>query len=657
MLFRRSSAALLITVVTCQASTAAEPGRLGSLLQNLFSREQPSSPSDGNDANASLSPPAQSSPSVLARDSLPQHALDAGRDFRPKTAQDIEHATQQLRAAMLDLERFWKTDKLDPPTDWKTQLRWEEMTLQLTQEAGPVSRVLREILQRYRQNIPGIEHAPFTKVRDRLEVLVNTILYANTQITTVYRQRLKQLASKLAGYQENPTSDDGFLIGRIAGFLHQGGQADPLVASIHHHYSHPNLVLSVSQGLIKGLLSQQIEDTMPLEDRIMGTTIRGTVHTVGHVTVELVDSRSRADLRIRLQGSAKSKSIGTNRGVTVHTTGHTTIDASKLVYLDALGLHPQPAAASCETESSIDSVSARLRCIEKLAWRRVLATQPQGEQIASRQAEQRVAERVDQQTTEMLQDANTFFRDKFRQPLIRRNAFPRLLEFATSASHLKLTMLQSNARQIAAPGPPPKHDDAPDVGIQLHESLVGNLSEAVLGGEMLTGERLAKLLEDLGAEVPAELQGGAGEPWSITFSSNRPIRMTFQDNLASISIRGRRFTRGDTVVSNVIDITARYKLEMTPAGLQLTRHGEVEVVYVNRKSLGVPQIAIKTMLLKKFNSLYKSNLQVQQIVLPERWQQAGNLKIKNSSAMAGWLILSWAMDPSQPASPKVAHEP
>ena len=30
---------------------------------------------------------------------------------------------------------------------------------------------------------------------------------------------------------------------------------------------------------------------------------------------------------------------------------------------------------------------------------------------------------------------------------------------------------------------------------------------------MLTGERLAKLLEDLGAEVPAELQGGAGEPW------------------------------------------------------------------------------------------------------------------------------------------------
>ena len=80
-------------------------------------------------------------------------------------------------------------------------------------------------------------------------------------------------------------------------------------------------------------------------------------------------------------------------------------------------------------------------------------------------------------------------------------------------------------------------------------------------------------------------------------------------------------------------------------------------MYVNRKGLGVPQIAIKTMLLKKFNSLYKSNLQVQQIVLPERWQQAGNLKIKNSSAMAGWLILSWAMDPSQPASPKVAHEP
>ena len=656
MLVRKSQAVVLVIasmLVTYQAAPAASPGRLSTLLRTLLpGREQPRETKDQPSADS----PASQSPAVLQRDALAQHALAAGRDFHPKTAQDVALAIEQLQAEMKTLEQFLATDA-HPTTDWKSQLKWEETTKLLKQEKAPDLRSLRDILQQYHQNIPGIEREPFTRVRDKLETLTNTILYSNAQITRVYQQRVKQLADKLTSYSGTSNSDDGFLIGRLSGFLQQGGQVDSLVASIHHHYSHPNLMLSVSQDLIKGLLSQQVEDTMPLEDRINGTTLRGTVHTVGNVTVELVDNPARANLKVRLQGSAKSKSIGTNLGVTVHTTGNTTIDASKIIHLDAFGLHPQPASAICETESSIDSVSARSRCIEKLAWRRALASQPQGEQIASRRAEQQVAERVDQQTTEMLKDANHFLQEQFRQPLIRRNAFPKLFEFATVAGHLRVRMLQSNDRQMAAPGPAPEHDGSPDVGIKIHESLIGNLSEAILGGTVLTGESLQILLEDLGAEVPAELQGNAGEPWSITFSSNRPIRVSFQDNVTSISIRGRRFTRGDTVVGNVIDITARYALDMTPTGLKLQRQGEVEVDYVNRKTLGVPQIAIKTMLLKKFNSLYKPRLEVQDIVLPERWRQVGNLRLKNSGVSTGWLMLSWVIQPQPKTDSKVARKP
>ena len=656
MFARKSQAVLLVTLslfASTQAAPAANPGRLGALLRTLLpGREQADAEPEGTPTDATSQPAAV----VLKRDALAEHALAAGRNFQPKTAEDVAGAIEQLQVARQSLEKFLAKDAA-PTVDWKMHLRWEDTTKLLTREKAPELRTLREILQRYRQDIPGIERKPFTRVRDKLEILTNTILYSNSQITKVYQQRVKQLADRLTAYSETSTADDGFLIGRLSGFLQQGGQADSLVASIHHHYSHPNLMLSISQDLITRLLSQQVEDTMPLEDRINGTTLRGTVHTVGDVTVELVDNPSRGNLRVRLQGNAKSKSIGTNLGVTVHTTGNTTIDASKLIHLDAFGLHPQPASANCETESSIDSISARSRCIEKIAWRRALASQSQGEQMASRRAEEQVAERVDQQTTEMLKDANHFLQEQFRQPLIRRNAFPRLFEFTTIDGHLKLRMQQSNDRQMAAPGPAPKHDGTPDVGIKIHESLIGNLSEAILGGTVLTGEILQGLLEDLGAEVPAELQGDAGEPWSITFSSNRPIRVSFQDNVTSISIRGRRFTRGDTVVGNVIDITARYAVNMTPTGLNLKRQGDVEVDYVNRRTLGVPQIAIKTMLLKKFNSLYKPELEVQEIVLPERWRQAGNLRLKNSQVSTGWLVLNWIRQPGTKTDPKVAQKP
>ena len=656
MLARKSQAILLVILLllaTIQAAPAANPGRLGTLLRTLLPGRQQTS---AEPEQAAADSPSQPAAVVLKRDTLAEHALAAGRDFKPKTARDVAEAIEQLQVAMQSLEQFLAKDT-SPTTDWKMQLRWEDTTKLLAQEKTPELRTLRELLQRYRQNIPGIEREPFTRVRDKLETLSNTILYSNAQITKVYQQRVKQLADQLTTYSETSNADDGFLIGRLSGFLQQGGQADSLVTSIHHHFSHPNLMLSVSQDLIMRLLSQQVEDTMPLEDRINGTTLRGTVHTVGNVTVDLVDNPSRGNLRVRLQGNAKSKSIGTNLGVTVHTTGNTKIDASKLIHLDAFGLHPQPAFANCETESSIDSISARSRCIEKIAWRRALASQSQGEQMASRRAEQQVAERVDQQTTEMLKDANHFLQEQFRQPMIRRNAFPRLFEFATIDGHLKLRMQQSNDRQMAAPGPAPQHDGTPDVGIKIHESLVGNLSEAILGGTVLTGDSLQGLLEDLGAEVPAELQGDTGEPWSITFSSNRPIRVSFQDNITAISIRGRRFTRGDTVVGNVIDITARYALDMTPTGLKLKRQGDVEVDYVNRRSLGVPQIAIKTMLLKKFNSLYKPELEVQDIVLPERWRQAGNLRLKNSHVSTGWLVLSWIRQAGTKTDSKVAQKP
>jgi hypothetical protein len=206
--------------------------------------------------------------------------------------------------------------------------------------------------------------------------------------------------------------------------------------------------------------------------------------------------------------------------------------------------------------------------------------------------------------------------------------------------------LRAGADQLAAPNQPPALTANHNLAIRLHESFAGNLSQAALGGVTLTDEKLVQLVEQLTGSVPEEMEiTEEDDPWSITFASERPIDTRFDDQNVTISIRGKRFTRGSQELKENLQISATYKLERTAHGTKLTREGDLQIAFAGSKRLSASQIAMKTFMKKRFEDMFKTEIVSDGIELPGQFGQAGKLTVQQVHCDDGWLALGWNHPP------------
>ncbi|MFV1968978.1 MAG: hypothetical protein ACC628_26460, partial [Pirellulaceae bacterium] len=566
---------------------------------------------------------------VIRDQQLPALAEAAKDRFRPITADDLAQFKSAVLDGTRDLDRFLKTGAARKRTGWRNYLKWDAMHEELAKDS-PDLRALQGFRSLYFAMHDGLELAEFRNVRDSLTLYMNGLLVSSRpNLEEMYKARLDDLAKRLRGFPDNPSSDEATAIGRTLGWLEQAGQAEAVVQAVRQRYWRPNLMAQLSGRVMTAGFSEEVDEVERVRDNIMGTSIHGTAHMNGEISTRLVPDSERAAFDILLTGRARSNTVGYNGPVTVRSTGNTSITASKHVHVDADGFHTLGAVAHCSTNSNISSIAAKCGLVRRIAWKKVRKSKNQAERIASSHAARRIERRFDGRAAEMLDEANGSFSDKFQGPLLRRDSFPNALRFGTSDSHLFLELMRAGPFQLAATGEPPELSEDHDVAIRLHESVVSNFSETLFGGETLTDEKLIELLEQAEVEVPVELQiGPEKDPWSITFSRDKPMSASFSSDGVTVAIQGRQFTRGDQVIRAAIRISATYQLERTEKGARITRQGDVVVEYVNRKSLSVPQIAMKTFLRRKFDSLFEAEISGEGLQLPGRWERAGKLLVR-----------------------------
>jgi hypothetical protein len=217
------------------------------------------------------------------------------------------------------------------------------------------------------------------------------------------------------------------------------------------------------------------------------------------------------------------------------------------------------------------------------------------------------------------------------------------MSFSTSGGNLNVVWRQAKAAQVAAPVTPPPLEASHDMAVRVHETFVSNFSRALLGGITLTDERLEKILEDTTGNVPEELKVDQDkEPWSITFSSTDPVSAKFTDGMIRFAIRGRRFTLGDQAFSDTLEMSAVYQLAKTPEGAQITRQGDVSVEFIGvRGTLSPKQIALRTVMRRKFEAVFEPEFRTDGLTLPGRWKSAGKLHLNQMVSDARWLTLGW----------------
>ncbi|MBA62603.1 MAG: hypothetical protein CMJ76_09585 [Planctomycetaceae bacterium] len=570
--------------------------------------------------------------------------------FKPVSDEQVTKTRTALDASLTNMTAFLNAGEVE--FDWKEQLQWDLLQQELDKDTPNLGRMEVSLNGFYGADVVGLERPEFTNVRTTLRAYMNAVLFnTNPNSKSMYEAQIGNLITALENYTERANNDTAWQVGRIIGWLDRAGQASEVQQQIRYHFYQPNIYLHVSQNLISAGELMEVDETEQLKMNVKGLEVVGEARLRGQISFQIAESQEKATLRVILDGTAISRNVAEKSGVTVVTRGTTTLQATKLVAFDGDGFSTEPAQAQATTKLALDSIKGPSSTHESIAKSKFNKMRSQNEKDASGIAVDSVTAKMDSQVLDLLANVIDGYQDKVRNPLIRRGGFPVNVNSTSTEDYIRLNMLQTGRYQLASSTEPPALNKGTDVALRLHESFIRNFTEVVLGGVELTDEKLVEHMTDLGAEVPEELKTGKGKKsWAITFSNTQPISVSFRDNQLEIAIQGKRFRDGAKVINERIRIAATYNVLKTDEGMQLVREGDVAVQFIGKKSLTVGQVAMKTVMSKKFNAFFKDDIVGKGgISLPGNWASAGNLILQQIVSDNGWLMLSYNLGKGAPA--------
>lgn len=590
---------------------------------------------------------------------LSQRVRQAKGGYRPITSDVLQQARQSLASALQRQQR-WLAPQGANGTAWQAYLYTKELSEQLNAGNEPDVRILRAILARYTSGAVGLELEPFADVTRALRTYADRLAAAaEADAATQFDRLLDVLADNLDILADAKSDADQRrqaqrMSGQVLGWLARHGQAAELTRAVEAACSQPNLLVQVAAPLIAGGLGRPIDNTEPVTDYILGTSISGTGHTLGQVQARLLPNSDYAVVETVLTGTNYSRTVGRNGPARIYSDGQTELEGRKWIYISQSGVQTAPAWSRARTRTRITGIGSAQggilgHLVRKIAAARAPQQKSQGERIAARHAEERFSRRIDEDAGVLLARANQGFIERFRNPLVRRGEFPRLLRFHTTADDLHVTVLQNTVGYLGAPGAPPALDGRHALAVRVHESLVNNAAQGLLAGQTIDQRQLQLKAEELLGYVPDRLiDDEQREPWSLTFADRDPVTLVVSGNEVALTLRGQRYSSGDRRF-DAMNFTLRYRLEPNGRGLRATRIGEFEIlppgfVPGSGQRLALRQTLLVNLIRKRLTRMLDPVIESHGLELDEPWNSGGALLVRQLVADNGWLALGWQQE-------------
>ena len=580
----------------------------------------------------------------LIQGDLAGYLNNASDTFRPVTAQDLKAAKAELQAAARGLRNYLTPGAANTKA-WYQYLGFENLEAELSKD-DPDLAVLGGMIQLYSKDHQGLELPEFTRLGDSLLRYGELATAANQdKLDTWYDAQLKKLATTITSYEAEPSLDDNEAIGHLLDQLQATNQAPGIVAAVRQKLSKPNLFVRASASLVGAGIARDVDQVDPITDNILGTSIRGTGHTIGNVSVGFVPNPNRAELETIFSAQSHTKTVGSNGPVTLYSRGVTTLRASKRILIDENGMADTPASAWAQSNNRVYSIAGG-RIAQKIAWKRVGEKRSQANSIASQHAARRVETRLNAESAPELAKANRDLRAKVHAPLKRKRAYPELLKFSTDSDYLRIVSLQATRSQLGAPSEAPQSDVQADLAVRVHETMVNNLAETFLGGRKVTDDEMRDLVKELkDGELPERFQPQPDEdPWSITFARRDPVTVSFNENGYEATIRGSKYTSGDRAFGSM-NVSAAYTFSLEDGHGKFVRQGDVTILppgfEPGKDKLGASEIALTKILSKKFAKVFPAEIVSEGLKLPGKWGSVGKLEAIELMSSKGWLNAAW----------------
>ena len=603
-------------------------------------------------AGAGIKPAAAAAPVQDAKghDDL-YGAIEAAKSkFQPISAEQLTAAKTLLDQRLNTLTTFLAGDKT-AEAGWKKFLVLDPLQEELAKGKDTKIETLRSAAARFASGEAGLEVDQFRQVRVALDRYLGLLAESRSPTGEAdFQKRLDTLAETIHSYQLNESTTDADSIGKLLGELNAGGQAQELVAAIHARFNQPNLLVRASQGFIGAISLEQVTENNEIHDSILGTQVSGHAQVAGTRSAVLVDGDQHGAMDVLVNATANSQTVGLHSPVTIYSHGITQLHGVKRVNIDADGYTDQPATSTACTRTFIDQLCiCGGRIVQRIATKRVYQGKGEAECVASQHAEARLNEQMNSNATEGLAKQNATFQNKFRGPLLRRGAFPEMLQYASTPAALTITAREGDAGHLAAPTAPPELTSDWFLAVRVHESFINNLLAASLSGRTINKEEFDRAAIDLLGDIPKETLPEPGEEekdWTLTFAKERPITVTFADQGFAITIRGRSYTSEPTNKQvGAMNVTAHYRIKPGANGFEAERTGELEIDppnYVAGTQLTFEQTAGRRLLRKRFDRILKPTIPFEGLTFAtEPWNKAGKLVSSQLSAEHGWLTVGW----------------
>jgi len=583
----------------------------------------------------------------------------AKAEYHPLAQADLDAIKSELVSAVKRLD-----DRLTAAgatgEAWRKYLHWEKFQQQLSGAGVPDRKVLADVYQQFSAGETGLNLVWFVDVQRALRQYLKVAEdLDNPKLQAVYTQNLDRLAAALKTYAAKPTTEDALVISESLRWLKADRQAPQLEQAVEQLFRQPNLYVDVDEDFVNAALGEQVDETMPIQDCILGTSIQGTTHTVGEATAKIAESDRFAVIDTYLMATAFSNTVGRNGPVCIYSNGATYIGAIKRLWIDENGLFSLPAssnAVTCTTICDIQSIKGR-QFIERIAWKKAGKQLPKAEYVAARHAELRVNERIDERAEKSLGEANENFQKKIRGPLVEHKLFPEDLKFASGQQAIHIRTIQAGTSLIAASSEPPAVEKA-DLMVRIHESTINNYALDALGGMTVRQEQTEKAVIDLLGKLPDKMKHDVNEePWGIMFAKKQPVTVTFADDGFKLTIHGSGYLKGDAP-HPAMDVTASYKIEKTPEGFKGVRQGDLQIFppgfdVAGGQQLSARQQAIRHLLEQRFGKLLEPEMLFNGFVMQGKLAKAGKLVPTQFVCRDGWLVLAWKrVSPENPQEVK-----
>lgn len=586
-------------------------------------------------------------------------------DMKEMTAEELPRCRARLTTACTELVRLLDRDPNRQAAGyWRETLKIPLLQKTLATQGDLDDAVLAEIWQAFHADRSGVKWLVFEDVRRELRrYRTFSVLQGEA-----YKAQLEGVCDNLGKYIEeygrNVDPGYGTALSEVVCWLEDisvfDARAAELASLVLTRFSAPNLQASASLSFVGVPFATELEETFPINESILGTSVRGQGSISGKSYANFVPAQGKAEIKLIVDIDMKSTTTGQQSPVTLSTDTTGTMRGEKTIVFTPEGVSVTPARTKADLKANIHNIRVNGGpVVQNVARNQIQQRRGASQAEAQRRAERRMDGRIDDQLNPRIAEMNANYNTKIRTPLMKTGLFPRIFDVASTTDDIGFAMLVGDPTQVGAAAPVAPLEGKPDVFVRVHQSALNNAATIVLAGKAFDEEQVIADLEKQFNELPPGLQRPEDQqPIQLTFAARDPISVSFVDGRIKAIFRVDTFVQEENRYPG-LDITLVY--DVKTAVEEVDGEKKVRIILEQAEApeafprnfvsgsgqrISARHQAIRTIVLRRLETLAKT-VEGKPQQLKGEWEGEGLLVPVFAEAKDGWLTFAWNWIPKQ----------